>query len=129
MGKFIKKPIPIEAEQFFKDQPLPFRDRGPFVCNDYGGFYVTTAHNQRVNLSDGDWVVPERVGEFKAYPITEEIFKATYDPVEGAESDKLKEIDAELRQQLKDKNPSYDKIMDLIIERGKLADRGLVDSK
>ncbi len=82
--KFRSNPRVIEAEQFFHDKPLPFRDRGPYVCFD-GVFYVVTAHAQRVNLSDGDWVVPESGGpqmpSFAAYPIKPDIFSANYERV------------------------------------------------
>ena len=93
--KFHSKPRIIEAEQFFHDKPLPFRDKGPFVqfgcdcgdrghCSRCGKFYVTTAHRQTVVLEDGDWIVPEPSGPhvlaFAAYPIKPDIFAATYEP-------------------------------------------------
>ena len=86
MAQFRRKPIIIDAEQFFESKPLPFRDRGPFVSYDGNGFYVVTTHGQKVCLTDGDWVVPEGCGfnapSFAAYPIKPDIFEATYDLVE-----------------------------------------------
>jgi hypothetical protein len=83
--KFRKKPIVIEAERFHYSEPLPFRDRGPFVCfdSDVDRFYVTTAHEQRVYLANGDWIIPEACPiPFTAYSVKPDIFEATYEAVE-----------------------------------------------
>ena len=82
MPKFVKKPIPIQAEQFFYDKPLmvgvfyPPTQNGTFV----GDAFVITAHDQRVYLQNGDWVVPEPDGEHY-YAIKDEIFRELYLPV------------------------------------------------
>lgn len=96
MATFRKKRGLIEAGQFFRNRPLPFRERGPYVqfgCHCGGNetcalcdkFYVTTAHGQTVTLSDGDWVIPEPSGShviaFAADPVKPDIFAATYEPV------------------------------------------------
>jgi hypothetical protein len=86
MAKFRKKPVVIEAEQFWPDRtPLPFNDRGPYVAIEDGRFYVVTAHAQKAYLAAGDWVIPEPVGpsvpSFAAYPVKPDIFDATYEPV------------------------------------------------
>lgn len=93
---FRTKPRMIEAEQFFRDKPLPLRDKGPYVsfgcgCSEGGAcsrcdqFWVTTAHGQTVTLTDGDWVVPEPTGPhtiaFAAYPIKPDIFAMNYEPL------------------------------------------------
>jgi hypothetical protein len=44
-------------------------------------YYVITAHAQRVYLVPGDWILPEPDGE-GYYPCKDDIFKATYEPVE-----------------------------------------------
>lgn len=81
---FSNKPLVIEAEQFWPDKPLPFRDRGPYVAFNDGRFYVITAHAQSVTLAPGDWVVLEPVGphvpSFAAYPVKPDIFEARYEP-------------------------------------------------
>lgn len=82
MAKYRKKPLTVEAEQFFVDGPLPFRDRGPIVGFNGEYFYVTTAQGQQVYLCDGDWVVLESTGDFRAYPIRNDIFEATYEAIE-----------------------------------------------
>jgi len=85
MPKFRKKPIVIEAEQFWPDRPLPFHERGPVVQSVEGEWLVTSANGPQV-LAPGDWVVLEQpsptLPPFSAYPIQAEIFSATYDPVE-----------------------------------------------
>lgn len=77
--KFRSKPREIEAEQFFAHTPLPFRDRSA-VAYDGEGFYVVTAHNQKVYLENGDWVVPEPDG-IHFYPIKDEIIWKNYEAV------------------------------------------------
>lgn len=73
-----KKPIVIEAEQFFMNQPLPFRDRSA-VAFDGENFYLETMHkNQKVILEDGDWVIPEPNG-VNFYPCKPDVFEQTYE--------------------------------------------------
>jgi hypothetical protein len=40
--------------------------------------YVITAHGLKAYLNIGDWIIPESNGKGH-YPITDEIFKATYE--------------------------------------------------
>lgn len=80
--KFRKKPVIVEAEQFFYDQ-LPIKGVFyPRTTEDgrtyLGDAFVITAHDQRVYLSDGDWILPEPDGEHY-YPVKDDIFKATYE--------------------------------------------------
>ena len=58
--KFRKKPVIVEAEQFFPNKSLPFNKRGPVVCFDDGKWYVETAHGQKAFLAPGDWVILEQ---------------------------------------------------------------------
>jgi hypothetical protein len=77
MAKYRKKPIVIEAEQFFADKPLPFREDG--ACNWNGEYwYVVTAHGQETKIVDGDWIIPEPDGR-GFYPCKDDIFQATYE--------------------------------------------------
>lgn len=79
MPKFRKKPIEIEAEQFFVDNPLPFADR--CACKfDGERWFVVTAHGQETTIVDGDWIIPEPDGR-GFYPCKPDIFENTYDPV------------------------------------------------
>ena len=84
--KFRKRPILIEAEQFFYDQ-LPIKGvfypaKSPDGKTYEGDAFVITAHEQRVYLADGDWILPEPDGEH-FYPCKDDIFRATYEEVEG----------------------------------------------
>lgn len=83
MSKFRKKPVEIEAEQWFPDKTL----RGVHwerESTDGGEFlrpYVVTVHEQRAYLAPGDWIIPEpKEGRF--YPCKPDIFAATYEAVE-----------------------------------------------
>ncbi len=117
MPTFKSKPKLVEAEQFFHDKPLPFRNRGPYVAmNPKGDFYVTTAHGQHAYLRDSDWIVLEPTGPhtiaFSAYPVRADIFENSYeladavdavDPVAGI----IREEHARVQQVLEDL-PTYD---------------------
>jgi len=83
MTKYRKKPVIVEAEQFWPDKPLPFRDRGPVVVQFDGDFYVTTIHGEYANLAPGDWVILEPRGKYRAYPCKPDIFEAAYEPVDA----------------------------------------------
>lgn len=79
MPKFVKKPIVIEAEQFDPNEPLPFPHKMA-IAYDGTDWYVTTAHGQRVVIVSGDWIIPEPDNR-GFYPIKDDIFRQTYDPV------------------------------------------------
>lgn len=82
MPKFRKKPVIIEAEQFFARAKVPpFQDK--MACY-FGpdGWYVVTIHGQETRIVDGDWIIPEPDGEH-FYPCKPDIFDATYEPVES----------------------------------------------
>jgi hypothetical protein len=78
--KFRKKPVVVDAEQFFSDRRLPFADLGA-CCWDGELWYVTTAHGERATIVDGDWIIRERDGR-GFYPCKPDIFEATYDPAD-----------------------------------------------
>jgi len=78
MAKYRKKPVVVDAEQFFTDGPsLPgvrWESQNGYLIP-----YVVTIHGQRAYLADGDWVLQEpKEGHF--YPCKPDIFAATYDP-------------------------------------------------
>jgi hypothetical protein len=87
MPKFRKRPVVVDAEQFggFYATPYPrgveFEDNSNDPSKERYRFYVVTAHGQRAYLEAGDWVIaePDNRG---FYPCKDEIFKATYEPVE-----------------------------------------------
>lgn len=83
--KFRKRPDTriFEPEQFFRStSSLLNSTKGVCQCrNGDGRGHVHTIHaGQIVDLEDGDWVMPEPDGEHY-YPIKNEIFEATYEPV------------------------------------------------
>lgn len=83
MGKFRKKPVVIDAEQWFPDGPIVKGVHWEKSQTDDGEWlvpYVITVHEQRAYLSAGDWIIPEPVdGRF--YPCKPDIFDATYEAV------------------------------------------------
>ncbi len=81
MPKFRKKPVVIEAEQFF-----PHRTPWPEGVNDDAwsptGYSMGTLENTAKGheVTPGDWIITGVKGE--KYPCKPDIFVATYDPVE-----------------------------------------------
>lgn len=80
--KYRKKPVIVEAEQFYPDRPLPFRDRGPIVITEGATCYVITIHDEQANLEPGDWVILEPRGALRAYPCKPDIFALSYEVAE-----------------------------------------------
>lgn len=86
MGKYRKKPIVIEATQFFYDRegvpgvfyPSKSEDGKTYI----GDAFVVTIHDQRVYLENGDWIIMEPDGEHY-YPCKPDIFANTYEAVES----------------------------------------------
>lgn len=80
-----KKPMIIEVEQFFYDQPKVNGVFYPSLSGDgktyIGDAFIITAHDQLVYLQDGDWIFPEPDGEH-FYPVKDEIFRNTYEVLE-----------------------------------------------
>lgn len=76
--KYRKKPIVVEAEQWFPDKNVP----GVFAGHNAGfGPYVITIHNQPTGIDPGDWVILESNG-IHYYTCKDEIFKMFYEPAE-----------------------------------------------
>jgi hypothetical protein len=83
MSKYKKKPIVIEAEQFFINKYPYSCPEGVFIAGyreNYGTIYKITTLEGDMCLSDGDWIITGIKGE--KYPCKDEIFKLTYDLVE-----------------------------------------------
>lgn len=84
MPKFRKKPVVIEAEQFFEGSVIDgvdcLRIDDPKASHAY---YIDTLEG-RMYLTDGDWIITGVKGE--KYPCKPDIFEATYEPVEEGES-------------------------------------------
>ena len=90
MARYRKRPVVIEAAQFFTDQPLPFQDQGIVhfgcecgptgACSRCGRFWVQTLEGPLI-VSDGDWIIRGIKGEY--YPCKPDIFVATYELIDG----------------------------------------------
>ncbi len=85
MGRYKKRPIVVEARQFFYDHPMMVGVQYPPLSADgrtwNGDAWVVTIHGQKAYLANGDWVITEPDGEHY-YPCKPDIFEATYEPVE-----------------------------------------------
>jgi hypothetical protein len=93
MPKFRKKPVEVEAVQWFPgvEHPGVHHDMGYASIGGRGhGMqtfkqddrpHVITVHEQKAFLEPGDWILPEpKDGRF--YPCKPDIFAATYDVIE-----------------------------------------------
>ena len=76
MPKFRKKPVIVEAVQWFGPQT----EHPGVASEDDSRYYVTTAHGQRAYLARGDWIIAEPDGR-GYYPCKPDIFEETYEPV------------------------------------------------
>jgi len=82
MAKFRKKPVVIEADQFWNDRPFP---KGVCDCgSDPAHFGTPHIHTLEgvMDVTEGDWIITGVKGE--RYPCKPDIFAATYEPVEAA---------------------------------------------
>lgn len=90
MPKFRKKPVEIEAMQFIGPDPtrldelVKFDDwvvanQGSRKCRYKGDKMIIPTLEGNHEASPGDWIIRGVNGEL--YPIKDEIFKVTYDPV------------------------------------------------
>lgn len=78
--KFRKKPIEIEAEQWFPGKMMNSKKQ-PFVSYDFGqeGPATIETLEGRMNVSKGDWIIRGVNGEY--YPCKPDIFEKTYEKV------------------------------------------------
>ena len=77
MSKFRKKPVVIEAEQFFPDKkPWP---EGVETYHPKGDRWRVWTLEGTMNVKPGDWIITGVAGE--RYPCNPDIFEATYDAV------------------------------------------------
>ena len=82
MPKFRKKPVVIEAEQFFAySEPWPEGVEN-FPLAIHTPFCILTLEG-RMQVSDGDWIITGVKGE--RYPCKLDIFEATYEEVLNGE--------------------------------------------
>lgn len=83
MAKYRKKPVVVEAEQFFPSKTWPFGvdaisyDNGDPTS--WTGFRIETPDGW-VSVTPGDWIVTGVAND--RYPCKPDIFEATYERVE-----------------------------------------------
>lgn len=83
--KFRKKPVVIDAEQFWPDKPWPvgIRSGGRQVLQGESvqmpRYWIATLEGFH-EVSPGDWIITGVKGE--KYPCKPDIFEMTYEPVE-----------------------------------------------
>ncbi len=95
MAQYRRKPITIEANQYFKDGPAiagvyypPSEQVHAEFDEDTGevvfvpGAYVVTIYSQIEWLEDGDWVIAEPDDELQFHVLKPEIFAEQYELVE-----------------------------------------------
>lgn len=90
MAKFRKRPVVVEAVQWFPSVEHEAVCTGPCALNDYLPSrldpHLHTIHrHQTVYLEPGDWIITEPGGK-NFYPCNLDTFAATYEPVEGDEA-------------------------------------------
>lgn len=82
MSKYRKKPVVVEAEQFWPNKkPWPKGVACCCICKQIT-YNVTTIHGQLTSVIPADWIIMEPDG-IHAYPCKPDIFKATYEAVES----------------------------------------------
>ena len=79
MPKFRKKPIIIEAEQWFPGQDIKGVVRNPCFSAPSQQYCVQTLEGP-LNVHSGDWIITGVKGE--KYPCKPDIFEQTYELVE-----------------------------------------------
>ncbi len=80
--KFRKKPVVIEAEQFFRNKkpwPIGVYFTVPGAGSLESGFHIDTLEG-KYNVSEGDWIITGIKDE--RYPCKPDIFEVTYEKVE-----------------------------------------------
>ena len=87
MAKFRKRPIVIEAEQWFLGKQVKgvygeteAQSGGNGLSPQSAMAFVTTIHGQKTRVVEGDWIIPEPDGKH-FYPVKPDIFEATYERV------------------------------------------------
>jgi hypothetical protein len=79
MPIFRKRPLAVQADQWFPGREVAGVAAEPRPGGDPPRHYVVTIHGQRAYLEPGDWVIAECDG-IHHYPCKQDVFKATYVP-------------------------------------------------
>ena len=83
MAKYRKKPVIIQAIQFFGSETKPKEVKEALGCDPIiisnQGYFIETLEGI-MEVSEGDYIIKGVKGEF--YPCKPDIFEATYEEVE-----------------------------------------------
>lgn len=82
MSKFRKKPVVVEAVQWF---PGSDPESEPFGIYNDAGLYLLPTISGEAQIAPGDWIIAEMDGSGH-YPCKPDIFAATYEPVDETTS-------------------------------------------
>jgi len=78
--KFRKKPVVIEATQWFKHGDHPLVEVYPTDGEEENKGWIVTLEGGHI-VTPGDWIITGVVGE--TYPCKPDIFEMTYEAVDG----------------------------------------------
>jgi hypothetical protein len=81
--RFRKKPIVIEAEQWFPGKTIDGVCAANYSDPAFNGYYYIETLEGKMIVSPGDWVITGIKGE--KYPCKPAIFEATYEAVEDTQ--------------------------------------------
>lgn len=90
-GKYRKKPVIVEAKQWFPGKQVRgvtetfYANPDGTIIGSSGYGFVTTIHGQETTVAPGDWIITEPDG-IHHYPCKPDIFTQTYDPIESPEN-------------------------------------------
>ena len=80
MSKYRKKPVTVDAEQFFVNKkPWPEGVKSA-NCHEFKKIFVVTIHKQDTYIEDGDWIIAEHDG-IHFYPCKPDIFERDYEQI------------------------------------------------
>lgn len=83
MAKFRKKPVVIDAVQWFPGVTVEGVIHGPYISGDEQLYEAKCPTLEGVfGVTPGDWIITGVKGE--KYPCKDDIFEMTYDAVEGS---------------------------------------------
>jgi hypothetical protein len=78
--RFRKRPIVVEATQFFNDRPFPAGVCDCWADEACGGTPHVHTLEGPLHVSEGDWIITGVKGE--RYPCKPDVLEAGYEPVE-----------------------------------------------
>ncbi len=81
MELFIRKPVVVEAQEWFPGREVKAKNQ----IYETDRWWFVLASGAALPLSPGDWLVRDPAGHSGFFPVPGAIFRASYEPIEGAE--------------------------------------------